>query len=250
MTIYDKTTKYNDIKKKISSRVAIESEKVLIDYMVYFSNIDELFTDIDKLQKESKNLFAKLQITILNSEKIEIEYKNKIFEIETNIENVRQLFSLKKDICKKYSNVHDIKIIQNMYRQKLNKFESIITNHQNLKSKHIEFYKMLNKQHEFFNIETPENDKTQNNMNNTCEQSQEYNHDVEIFIERNREIELLVKSITELSRIFKDLSIMVNEQSEIIDRIDIIMSDVVEKTQDGVKELKSAQEKQKKCVIQ
>lgn len=255
MTSYDKTAKYNDIKRKLSSHTIIESEKILIDYVVYFSSIDELFITIEKLQKESKVLFEKLEITFFDSEKIETEYKNKIIEIEKNIESVRQLFTLKKDICKKYSNVHDIKIIENMCRQKLNKFESVITNHQKLKSRCIDFYKKMNKENDSIrrpNIEPEKIDygeiKTDTEYNN--EQTQEYNHDMEIFMERNREIEALVKSITDLNQIFKDLSIMINEQSESIDRIDLVMSEVVTKTDSGVKELKKAQEEQKKCVIQ
>ena len=255
MTTYDKTAKYNDIKRKLSSHTIVESEKLLIDYVVYFSSIDELFIIIEKLQKESKVLFDKLQITIFDSEKIETEYKNKIIEIEKNIESVRQLFTLKKDICKKYSNVHDIKIIENMCRQKLNKFESVITNHQKLKSNCIDFYKKINKENDLIrhaNIEFEKIDqdeiKTDTEYNN--EHTQEYNHDMEIFMERNREIEALVKSITDLNQIFKDLSIMINEQSESIDRIDLVMSEVVTKTDSGVKELKKAQEEQKKCVIQ
>lgn len=255
MTTYDKTAKYNDIKRKLSSHTIIESEKLLIDYVVYFSSIDELFIIIDKLQKESKILFDRLQITIFDSEKIETEYKNKIIEIEKNIENVRQLFTLKKDICKKYSNMHDIKIIENMCRQKLNKFESVITNHQKLKSCCIDFYKKINKErdlnrHDNIEFAKIDHDKIKTNTEYNNEQIQEYNRDMEIFMERNLEIEALVKSITDLNQIFKDLSIMINEQSESIDRIDLVMSEVVTKTDSGVKELKKAQEEQKKCVIQ
>lgn len=255
MTSYDKTAKYNDIKRKLSSHTIVESEKLLIDYVVYFSSIDELFIIIEKLQKESKVLFDKLQITIFDSEKIETEYKNKIIEIEKNIESVRQLFTLKKDICKKYSNVHDIKIIENMCRQKLNKFESVITNHQKIKSNCIDFYKKINKESDLIRnanteFEKIDHDEIKTDTEYNNEHTQEYNHDMEIFTKRNREIEALVKSIIDLNQIFKDLSIMINEQSESIDRIDLVMSEVVTKTDSGVKELKKAQEEQKKCVIQ
>ena len=265
MTSYDKTAKYNDIKRKLSSHTIIESEKLLIDYVVYFSSIDELFIIIEKLQKESEKLFEELKLTFFDEfdfKKKETEYKNKIIEIEKNIESVRQLFTLKKDICKKYSNVHDIKIIENMCRQKLNKFESVITNHQKIKSRSIDFYKKMNKENDLFqqlNIQPEKIDseiKSDTEYNGeqiqeyNGEQIQEYNHDMEIFMERNREIEALVKSITDLNQIFKDLSIMINEQSESIDRIDLVMSEVVTKTDSGVKELKKAQEEQKKCVIQ
>jgi hypothetical protein len=250
MTTYDKTAKYNEIKKRISANVTIEPEKILIDYVVYFSVIDELFVNIEKLQKESVILFSKLRVTIFNSGGIEREYKNIIAEIETNIEKVRQLFGLKKDMCKKYSNLHDIKIIENMCRQKLNKFESIITNHQKMKSAHIDFYKALNKEDENFQYEKMEHYGTLNDAENNYEQTQEYNADMKIFIERNREIEALVNSITDLNQIFKDLSMMVNEQIESIDRIDLSMSETKTKTDSGIGELKKAQEEQKKCHIQ
>jgi hypothetical protein len=255
MTTYDKTEKYNIIKRKLSSHGTIESEKMLIDYMVYFSSIDELFTIIDRQQKESRVLFEKLQISIFDSEKIETQYKSKIIEVEKNMESARQLFTLKKDICKKYSNVHDVKIIENMYRQKLNKFESIITNHQKIKSLYIDFYKRMNKETE--NMRLVEQDlsksvcdESKSDMEYNSEQTQEYSRDMEIFAERNREIETMVKSITDLNQIFKDLSIMVNEQSESIDRIDLVMGEVVTKTESGIKELNKTREEQKKCTIQ
>ena len=250
MTTYDKTVKYNDIKKKISTDVTTESEKLLIDYVVYFSSIDVLFVNIEKMQKESKALFDKLKITIFQSEKIETEYKNKIIGIDTNIEDVRRLFALKKDICKKYSNLHDIKIIENMYRQKLNKFESIIINHQKLKSQYIDYFETLNKGNEIFQVDKLISNEKKNDTDSYYEQSQEYNHDVEIFVERNREIEALVKSITDLNQMFKDLSTMIDGQTESIDRIDFVMNEVVTKTEGGIKELKKAQEEQKKCAVQ
>jgi t-SNARE complex subunit (syntaxin) len=91
---------------------------------------------------------------------------------------------------------------------------------------------------------------TLNDAENNYEQTQEYNADMKIFIERNREIEALVNSITDLNQIFKDLSMMVNEQIESIDRIDLSMSETKTKTDSGIGELKKAQEEQKKCHIQ
>ena len=110
----------------------------------------------------------------------------------------------------------------------------------------------MNKQIEKFKNEN-KNFITQQNeteVDNGNEQMQEYDHDMEIFIKRNSEIEELVKSIVDLNQIFKDLSLMINEQSESIDRIDMVMGEVVTKTDNGVKELQKAQEEQKKCVIQ
>ena len=74
--------------------------------------------------------------------------------------------------------------------------------------------------------------------------------DENILAEREQEIIEIVKSIEELAQLFKDLSLMINSQSEVIERIDIVMKDTVEKVDGGVGQIQKAEREQKKCVIQ
>ena len=62
---------------------------------------------------------------------------------------------------------------------------------------------------------------------------------------RDSEIRKIAKSVEELATIFKDLRSLVIEQGTMLDRIDYNMEMAVEKTKEGVKEVKIADEYQK-----
>lgn len=64
--------------------------------------------------------------------------------------------------------------------------------------------------------------------------------------EREEEIQKVVQSITDLSEIFRDLSSIVVEQGTVLDRIDYNVENAVTKTDDGLKQLRKAEEYQKK----
>lgn len=63
--------------------------------------------------------------------------------------------------------------------------------------------------------------------------------------ERMREIQRIAKSVEELADLFKELSVMIVDQGTLLDRIDHNMEQAVQATQQGVKELKKAEEYQK-----
>lgn len=63
--------------------------------------------------------------------------------------------------------------------------------------------------------------------------------------ERMREIQRIAKSVSELAKMFRELSVLVVEQGTILDRIDHNMDMAVERTKDGVANLVKAEEYQK-----
>lgn len=64
--------------------------------------------------------------------------------------------------------------------------------------------------------------------------------------EREEEIQKVVQSISDLSEVFSDLSSIVIEQGTVLDRIDYNVENAVTKTDDGLKQLRKAEEYQKK----
>lgn len=64
--------------------------------------------------------------------------------------------------------------------------------------------------------------------------------------EREEEIQKVVQSISDLAEIFRDLSSIVVEQGTILDRIDYNVESAVTQTDDGLKQLRKAEEYQKK----
>lgn len=247
MTTRNLTTTFNNLRgtSETINIMVSDTQNPMIDYIIYFSTIDELFNTIEKLEKEATIILNKLRISVFNTDALEDEYKNIIKRINNEIEQVRQLFSVKNDIYKKYFNTNNLGIVKNMYNQKLNKFEVIINNYQKIKSIHLQYLKI-----------TKENNNTEIDdiisKNNTIQKiecdTMEYNF--ELIDERNKEIEELVNSIKDLADMFKDLQTMIYEQSETIDKIEFTMSEVVTKTDKGVKNLQIAEKEQKKCTIQ
>lgn len=71
--------------------------------------------------------------------------------------------------------------------------------------------------------------------------------------ERNREIREIETAVVEVGQIFQDLAAMVNEQGVMVDNIEANISSSVAATDEGVRELESAEEYQikarKKCII-
>lgn len=67
--------------------------------------------------------------------------------------------------------------------------------------------------------------------------------------ERAAEIQKIVQDMQEINMMFKDLAVLVEEQGEIVDRIDVHMETVNERTKSGVEQLKSAAGHQKKCAV-
>ena len=62
-------------------------------------------------------------------------------------------------------------------------------------------------------------------------------NDEKVLRQRDLEINSLVKSITELSVVFKEISILVNEQGTILDRIDYNIESTIENTKQAIKHL-------------
>lgn len=62
-----------------------------------------------------------------------------------------------------------------------------------------------------------------------------------IIQERNEEIEEIYKEVLEINEIFKDLNKLVHEQSEPINELEKNIDSTVEKTQNGVEQLKKAE---------
>jgi t-SNARE complex subunit (syntaxin) len=48
---------------------------------------------------------------------------------------------------------------------------------------------------------------------------------------------------------FKDLGKFVDQQGEMIDQIEVHVEKVLERTQEGVKQLEAAAKKQKECIV-
>ncbi|MEW5299709.1 MAG: hypothetical protein WDW36_002699 [Sanguina aurantia] len=72
--------------------------------------------------------------------------------------------------------------------------------------------------------------------------------------QRDEEIRTIVETIAELAQIMRDLSTLVVDQGTILDRIDYNLVQTLEKTEQGVKELKVAEKTQKSsrmflCII-
>ncbi|KAG1660709.1 hypothetical protein FOA52_014329 [Chlamydomonas sp. UWO 241] len=67
----------------------------------------------------------------------------------------------------------------------------------------------------------------------------------EFAIQRDREIVQIVETITELAQIMRDLGALVVEQGTILDRIDCNIADTEVKITEGVREIQSAEKKQK-----
>lgn len=63
--------------------------------------------------------------------------------------------------------------------------------------------------------------------------------------EREKEILNVIKSINDLATIMKDLSTLVIDQGTILDRIDFNMDQVVKSVEEGVVQLKKAEQHQK-----
>lgn len=248
MAVRNLTIKFLNSRNNVQENVVID-QAPLIDYVVYFFNIDETFLNIEKLQKEAECIFKKLRFAIFNSEQVEKDYKNKINQLNIEIENVRKMFDLKKDIYRKYASSTNLQIIKNMYRQKITRFEKIVNDYQTLKSNYLQHIKSIK---EIDNIEIDALNVT--NITNPQQKQMDFeiNNDIdfEIINERNKEIEELVNSINDLATMFKDLQTLIIEQSEVFDRIDYNMDQAVIKTDKGVEQLKKAEVEQKKCIIQ
>jgi syntaxin 16 len=276
MTTIDRTKDFLEYKKNNFKLVKEERDDMPVDYVVYFTQIDEELSKINKLCKESEKIFGNLFMSAFDKEQIEQEYKDKIREINEKIMNLKQLFGIKKDIGKKYSSDHESKIIENIYKQKIMKFECALTIHQKNYNKYIKYLKSLNKlsfgtseaeigikgldsdspdrktaedESNYIKSLFPENnftDQLQSQINPSVS-----DHELLIIEERNREIQELQKTVMEVAELFKDLSLMINEQSETIERIDQNIENSLEKTQKGVEELLKTEEIQKKsCCIQ
>ena len=67
--------------------------------------------------------------------------------------------------------------------------------------------------------------------------------------EREVEITKIVQSMTELNEMFRDLASLVEDQGQMVERIDAQMESVHLRTQKGLDEIKAAAKKQKQCVI-
>ena len=248
MAVGNLTTNFVYARNNIQENNGIEPVP-LIDYLVYFMSIDELFIGIEKIQKDAEAIFKKLCFAIFNSEQVEKEYKNKLNQLNTEIENVRKMFELKKDIYKKYVGTANFQIVKNMYRQKIIRFEKIVNKYQTLKTNYLQHLKSK-KEFDNTNIDVLISTNIKNTQLQQMKDDTSHNVDIEIINERNKEIEEIVNSINDLATMFKDLQTLIIEQSEIIDRIDYNMDCVVAKTDKGVEQLRKAEIEQKKCVIQ
>ncbi len=102
MAVRNLTTNFIKARNNIEENNILEPIP-LIDYIVYFDSIDNLFINIENLQKEAESILRKLCFDVFNAEQIEKEYKYKTGELNELIENVRKLFDLKKDIYRKYA---------------------------------------------------------------------------------------------------------------------------------------------------
>ena len=91
------------------------------------------------------------------------------------------------------------------------------------------------------------NNKSQSLLNDNDDEKKNFlytkDDDVNIQIKkRDEDIDILVKSINELSGIFKDLQNIVQEQGTILDRIDYNINISYENSQEGLKNLKKAEQ--------
>jgi len=91
------------------------------------------------------------------------------------------------------------------------------------------------------------NNKSESLLNDNDDEKKNFlytkDDDVNIQIKkRDEDIDILVKSINELSGIFKDLQNIVQEQGTILDRIDYNINISYENSQEGLKNLKKAEQ--------
>jgi hypothetical protein len=243
MTSRDLTQKFKSIRSDIVIEQVTKSDNK--EYIAYFAKMDVIISDIKKLQKDATRLLGKLQIAIYDTKDAEKNYKDKMHELDTSIDSLRKMFDMKKTICKEGYSKQDQTVIENMFKHKLSIFEQLIIDIQKGKMIYKQHVESLIPHNEIYDIFEANSVRHQN-------QSQlfETSVDEDILIEREKDIKEIVESINDLAQLFKDLSIMINSQSEKIDRIDLIMEDTVKKVDVGVKELKNAETAQKKCIVQ
>ena len=68
--------------------------------------------------------------------------------------------------------------------------------------------------------------------------------------ERDREINIINKDIKEINEIYRELATLVDSQGEHIDSISNNLEACCEKTKNGLEEIKKAEKKQYRCLIQ
>lgn len=237
------TDKFKSIRGEIvTQRVAKSDSK---EYIEYFAKMDSIISDIKKLQKDWKILYGKLQMAVFDGKSIEKSCKDKLYEIDLSVNNLRKMFDAKKTIYGNYSD-QDFAVVNNMFKHKLTIFEGLIIEVQNEKMQYKRYIESQRPQTDIDKI--IKFGVTQR----VAQRSQIFESTVDenILAEREQEIIEIVKSIEELAQLFKDLSLMINSQSEVIERIDIVMKDTVEKVDGGVGQIQKAEREQKKCVIQ
>jgi hypothetical protein len=242
MASRDLTKKFKSFRNEVATERIVKSDNK--DYIIYFTKIDGILLDIKKLQKDAKKLFGSLQLAVFDSNDAEKKYKDKIHEIDTSIDSLRRMFDMKKSICIASSKQESI-IIENMFKHKLSIFEGLIMDVQKGKLEYKKYMESLIPHDEIYDIFEAHSVRRQNQG-----QIIETSIDEHVCIEKEREIKEIVESINNLSQLVKDLSVMINSQSETLDRIDVIMDDTIKKVDEGIEELKKAEREQKKCVIQ
>jgi len=247
LTAAFKTAKaINSEKPKSQSVIEIKSET----YTKHFMEIDALHVQINSEIVNAEKMYSKLVTDVFSKLDYNEELKNILSNVNKLFDEARKLFNQTKIMASQSIDPHKT-IITNMHKQKVKKFQTLVSKFQKIKSEYVKHLKLKNesakKADEFFNIKfdrfEDDDTKTQTQIHDS------YEHEYEIMQERNKEIAELCESMTDLHRIYQDLSEMILNQGEMLDRIDKTLEETVVTTTKGTEQLKKAEESQKKCSV-
>lgn len=252
---------------KIDNSIKINEELPFVRHNI---NISELQNKISIEIRTANLLFDNLVKNVFQVDENKTIFKSKISEISQHFRNLHGLFGKTGEIKSKCSG-KNLRVFENMHRSALTETESLKTQFARLKSRYDEYVANEIKRNSINSIfidtinsteplkrikPIPKSlsDFTSEFMSDRHDEHSTmsltyHDHDEETLKERSKEIEDIFTSVTELLDVFHDLSYMVNNQGEIIDRIDKTMESTVEITSKGVEQLRVAEKSQKKCAI-
>lgn len=231
------------------SETAVE---IKTDYLSHFENIDSMCEKINREIINAQGIYDKFVRDVFAKNDYKHDLEDKMSEIGRYFDDIRKIFLRTESICATATIPHR-KIITNMHRQKLAKFQTLVKKFQSVKSNYIGHLKMENNSSkratEYFGSSLDEYISEMRKNQSQVQIDDEYEVEHKIMEERNKEIAKLCESMEDLNRIFQDLSVMIVDQGQIIDRIDKTIDETLVATTKGTEELKKAEQTQKKCII-
>ena len=225
----------------------IEVNRILEDLLINFSSLKSLqterikpkFEDDEEENRKLDNDIKKLTLKMMKKIKfcealVKMEKIKKYNTIDNNNSSYEE--KIKNNI--KLSLIEKIQSFANEFRRNEQHFISYLK-----EMGEVDFSK--NNNNIDFTIDNIDNKVIQlDNINNDFLYTQEDDLKSQIK-KRDKDINQLTNSVNELSKIFKDLQIIVQEQGTILDRIDYNIDTSYENSQKGQKYIKKAEEHHK-----